>query len=118
MKTPPRVSFHGIPVAADIEALCHEEIAKLERYHERITSCRVVLEEATHRHHKANPLAVHVHLGLPGHDIDVRHEPALGQGAEEPAVTVRAAFAAARRRLQDFAQRRQERTRHPEQPQA
>ncbi len=118
MKIQPRVSFHGLPRSDEVEELCHEEIGKLERYHDRITSCRVVIGEPHHRHHKGNLFSVHIRLGLPGGEVDVNREPPAHHAHEDIHVALRDAFDAVRRRLQDFVRCQEGRTKqHDGRPQ-
>ncbi len=114
MKVPPRVSFHGVPVSDELEALVLEEVAKLERYHERITTCQVVVDQPHHRHAQGNLFSVHIRLGLPGGEIEVHREPPQHRAHEDFRVALRDAFDAARRRLQDFVRRQRGQTKHRE----
>ena len=101
MQIPVQVSFHDLPVDDHIEAECRREAQKLERYFDRITSCRVVIAKP-HRHHKkGNQLDVRIDLTLPGAEIVINREPAPNHSEEEWQVTVREAFDRARRRLED-----------------
>ena len=108
------MSFHGTPVTAEVEALCHKEIEKLERYHDRITSCRVVVGEPHHHHHKGNFYSIRIHLGVPGGEVDVSSESSQSAAHADVRVALRDAFDAARRRLQDFVRRQEGRTKHHE----
>jgi ribosome-associated translation inhibitor RaiA len=114
VKVPPQVSFHGIPVSAEIEALCNKEIERLERFHDRITSCRVVVGEPHHHHQKGNLYSIRIRLGVPGGEVDVNSEPTEATAHADVRVAVRDAFDAARRRLQDFVRRQEGRTKHHE----
>jgi cold shock CspA family protein/ribosome-associated translation inhibitor RaiA len=90
-----------------IEERIRKEAEKLERYHDRITACRVVVEAPHRRHGKGNLFNVRIELTVPGRPpIVVSRSPADHQAHEEPYVALRDAFDAARRRLQDIARRR------------
>jgi ribosome-associated translation inhibitor RaiA len=114
MQILPQVSFDGIPPSDALEARCREEIDKLQRYHERITSCRVVIGLPHRRHHKGNPFSIRIHVGVPGGEIEVSREPAEQRSHEDPVIAVRDAFDAARRRLQDFVRRQDGRVKRHE----
>ena len=107
-------------VSPAAESRIRLEAARLERYCDRITGCRVVVE-APHRHpERGNGFHVSIDLRVPGSEIVVAHGPSLhsalsrGGAAEtkkqlEPHpdhndiyVSIRDAFAAARRRLEDY----------------
>ena len=114
LKVPPQVSFHGVPISEEIEALCNKEIEKLERYHDRITTCRVVIAEPHHHHHKGNLYSIRIQIGLPGGEVDVSTDPAQSHAHADIRVALRDAFDSARRRLQDFVRRQEGRTKHHE----
>ncbi len=106
-----------------VSARVHEEVAKLEEFFPRITSCRVIVE-APHRQHKSGePFHLRIDLAVPGREIVVSHEPsqraalsrddavAVAKHSElqpehkDVYVAIRDAFASARRQLQDYAAR-------------
>lgn len=89
-------------------ALARVEILKaadtLERFHGRITSCRVAVSNPEARHRQGGILDVHVRLRVPGHsDIEVTKRVDGRPAGEHLAVALRNAFAQARRQLQDVA---------------
>lgn len=109
--------------SAAVTARIEAEAAKLHEFFPRITSCRVVAE-APHRHHQRGELFhVRINLGVPGTELVVSHEPtpraALSHDEQAAVrkhieihpehkdvyVSVRDAFASARRQLQDYVQR-------------
>jgi ribosomal subunit interface protein len=87
-----------------VEERIRERAARLERFHDRITSCNVFVE-VPHRHHQKGQLyEVHIHVRVPGDEIVVRRDGAHGH--EDVYVAVRDAFAAMERQLEDFVRRR------------
>ena len=121
MQQEPHITFRHMEVSPAVEARILDEIAALERYFERITSCRVVVE-APHKHHqRGRGFHININLHVPGREIVVNHEPSLhgtlakGEEAEvekhletqpdhkDIFVSIRDAFAAARRQLEDYA---------------
>jgi len=108
MQTPLQISFEGIPHSSAIEARIREEVDTLEQFYDRITSARVVVARPQHRHHKGDIYEVRIHLTVPGAaDIAVSREPAATGAHEDAYVTIRDAFKAARRQLQDQARERE-----------
>jgi len=101
-----------------------EEAAKLERFYDRITSCRVVVERPQ-RAPSSKLYHVRIDLGLPNGELVVKHTPSLhaslqdagiGKSREEaeavlvhknPERAIREAFHEMTRRLQDY-KRKQE----------
>lgn len=108
MQTPLQISFEGLPHSAAIEARIREEAGKLERFYERITSIRIVVARPQHRHHKGDVYLIRIHLTVPGAAaIAISREPAVTGEHEDVYVTIRDAFKAARRQLQDQARVRE-----------
>jgi ribosomal subunit interface protein len=100
MQTPLQVSLHGIAHSDALYESIREKAEKLERYYDRITSCRVVLELAGRHKRKGRQLTVRIDLKVPGEEIVVSHE-----HDEDLRVALHDAFDAARRRLEDHARR-------------
>jgi ribosome-associated translation inhibitor RaiA len=110
-------------------ARLQEEADKLEKYFDRITSCRVMVE-APHRHRRrGDSFHIRIELGVPGKELIVAHEPTvkhepedqrhkhLEVGAPHQAVyvAIRDAFKAMQRQLQDYVHclRHEVKTHHP-----
>ena len=107
MQVPLQIAFEGVQHSDAIEARIREEAKKLEQFHERITSARVVVARPQHRHHKGDIYQIRIHLVVPGAaDIAVSREPAATGAHEDVYVTIRDAFSAARRQLQDLRRKR------------
>jgi cold shock CspA family protein/ribosome-associated translation inhibitor RaiA len=107
MQVPLQISFEGIQHSDAIEARIREEAAKLEQFFDRIISGRVVVARPQHRHHKGDIYLIKVHLVVPdAADIVVSREPAATGAHEDVYVTIRDAFRAARRQLQDVVRKR------------
>ena len=108
MQTPLQLSFEHIGHSDAIEARIREEAAKLEQFYDRITSMRVVVARPQHRHHKGDIYQIRIHMTVPGAaDLAISREPAATGAHEDVYVTIRDAFKAARRQLQDLARKRQ-----------
>jgi ribosome-associated translation inhibitor RaiA len=118
---PAQITFRHMSPSPAAEFRIQEEAADLDRFFSCITSCHVVVE-APHRHHQhGRGFHVNIVIGVPGSKIVVSHHPSqhstLVQGdvdhcekhlETEPDhkdlyVCIRDAFAAARRRLEDYA---------------
>jgi cold shock CspA family protein len=106
-----------------LEELVRQQSAKLERYFDAITSCRVIVEmRGRHRH--GNLYHVRIDLGVPDGELVVKHEPSIYASLQEgeaakavksgevgrlhrhPRRAILDAFAEMRRRLQDYARTR------------
>ena len=119
MTIPLQVAFEGGLEASDaLNALIAHEAAKLERFHDRITSCRVAVIGRSHRHRQGGLYAVRLQITGPGDaDVVIDRNPPLDHAHEDVTVAIRDAFNAARRRLQDRHRRLEGQTKiHEAQP--
>jgi ribosomal subunit interface protein len=98
MQIPLQISLHGITRSNALYNAIREKADKLERYYDRIMSCRVVLEQPARHQRKGKQYAVRIDLKVPGGEIAVTHE-----HDEDLQIALREAFNAARRRLEDYA---------------
>ena len=98
MDTPLQISFHGVQHSDALYNVIREKAQGLERYYDRITRCRVVLELAARHQHQGKEFVARIELKVPGSEIAVTH-----QHDTDPLVAVHEAFDAARRRLEDYA---------------
>lgn len=101
MQIPLQIAFDGIQHSEALRAAVQDKVAKLERFHDRIMSCRVVLAAEGRHHHKGRQYRVRIDLKIPGGEFAVTRE-----HDEDVHVALRDAFAAARRRLEDDARSR------------
>lgn len=104
MQVPLQVVFEHVAHSDAIEAAVRKEAQKLERFFDRIISARVVVDRPQHRHQKGDTYNIRIHIALPaGKHIDVTREPSADGRHEDAYVTIRDAFDAAARQLQDQA---------------
>jgi ribosome-associated translation inhibitor RaiA len=88
-----------------LEQFVRRWAVKLERIYDRIERGEVVIERPHQHQHQGQRVHVRVTLSVPGPDIVVSHEHALGGAHEDAYVAVRDAFRAARRQLVEHVQR-------------
>lgn len=101
MQTEPQITFRGMEPSAAIEHTIRERIGRLENFHDRITSCRVVVE-APHRHgQKGQIYRIAIDIDVPGRAVVVTREPGQNHAHEDIHVAIRDAFSAAERQLED-----------------
>lgn len=101
--------MHGIEHSDALYNAIREKAEKLERYYDRIMSCRVVLELAGRHKRHGKQFSVRVDLKVPGGELAVTRE-----HDEDVQVAIRDAFDAARRQLEDYARgQRGDVKRHP-----
>jgi cold shock CspA family protein len=108
MQSQLQVTFKDVAHSDVIEARVRSEAEKLEEFYDRITSMRVVIARPQHRHHKGDIYHIRIHITVPeAADIAISREPAATGAHEDVYVTIRDAFMAARRQLQDLVRQRQ-----------
>jgi cold shock CspA family protein/ribosome-associated translation inhibitor RaiA len=101
-----QITFRGMEPSPAVEARIREHAERLLRFHDRITSCRVVIQAPHRRHHKGRLYEVRVDLKLPGREIAVTRDPSEHHAHEDVYVAIRDAFDAVARRLEDAARER------------
>jgi ribosome-associated translation inhibitor RaiA len=91
-----------------VEARVREYVERLERFHERITGCQVIVEApAAHRHNGAQ-FNVKIALSLPGAEINVHSERMDDTAHADVYLALHDAFDIAKRCLQDHAREQRE----------
>lgn len=108
MDTPLQVAFKDMETSAFLEGHIRERVAKLERFHPRIVSCRVVVEVPRRAPGSGkNPLALTIEIEIPGKKLVAKAEDEMreSKGGDRTAVFNRA-FDAMQRQLEDNAQQK------------
>jgi len=100
-----QITFRNLDHSPTVEAKIRERVEELEQFYDRITSCRVVIEEPTRRQRKGNLFHIRVDLSVPGKEIVVKRDPPEHQAHEDIYVAVRDCFDAVRRQLEDHVRR-------------
>jgi cold shock CspA family protein len=113
MQLPVQVTYRGMESSAAIEDAVRDRAAKLEQFHPRIMSCRVVIEQPARHKRQGKEFVVHVDLKLPGGEIAVNRD-----HDADVFVALRDAFDAARRKLEDFAREQRGDVKHHDLTQA
>ena len=102
MQVPLQIAFEHLDHSDALEVVVRKEAKRLERFHDRITSMRVVLARPQHRRHEGDTYSVRIHIAAPGgRHIDISRDPSATGRHEDMHVTIRDAFDAAGRQLQD-----------------
>ena len=101
MQIPVEITLRDIPHSDAVETRIREKIEKLERFHERVMSCRVTVESPQHRKHQGKLYSVHIDMKVPGGGELVVNR----MQNEDIYVAIRDAFNAAARQLEDHVRR-------------
>lgn len=103
MQIPLQITFEGgLSSSEALQRRIEHEAAKLERLSDRITSCRVAVIGRPGKRRHGDLYAVRLQITTPSEgEVVVDRNPPADHTHEDAFVTVRDAFAAARRRLLD-----------------
>jgi cold shock CspA family protein len=130
IKIPLQITFKNMAPSEVIESHVRDAAQKLDTFCEEIMGCRVMVETPHRHHHKGKQYHVRVDLTVPGGEIVIKRAPKLvtdrplrshkapedvePEGSRELSkyaahddirLSIRDAFDAARRKLQDYARR-------------
>lgn len=109
MQSKTQIHWHGLDRSEAQEALILEKVAALDRLDSTLIVAKVTVE-LPHRHQAhGKQFHVKVQLDYPGHEIVVSHDPSPRkpvQAHEDLPVAIRDAFAAAKRQVNDWVQKR------------
>ena len=99
---PLQITFRHLDHSPALESRIRVQVGRLEKFHARITHCRVIVASPpAHRRHGAL-YDFHIEIGLPDEVIAVRHARSAAPAHQDPFVALRDAFRAARRKLEDY----------------
>jgi len=96
MQLPLQITLRNIAPSDALDAAIREKTAKLEQFHSKIVSCRVVVEQADRHKHQGRQFVVHIDVKVPGREIAVNRD-----HDEDVYVALRDAFNTARRQLEE-----------------
>jgi cold shock CspA family protein len=118
MQTPPELIFHDVDRSPWVETYILERVARLDKFAEGITSCRVSLAQDQGSHHKGNRYSVLVEVRMPpNQDLAARKAKVIRDMHAQLPALINLAFGAIERQLKKAAAlRRNEDKRHDGQP--
>jgi cold shock CspA family protein len=99
MQIPAQITEHGGRLSAEDRQLIERHAAKLEKYYDRISACRVVVTVPAHlAHGEPGAYQLRIDLTVPQGELAITRQakPSLTEAVQD-------AFGAAARRLQDYA---------------
>ncbi|MCW5619957.1 MAG: ribosome-associated translation inhibitor RaiA [Burkholderiales bacterium] len=97
MQVPVQITIRDMQRSEALERHIRERAAKLEEFHDRITSCRVTVEQMAQHQHQGRPFRVSVDLRVPGKEIVANRD-----HHEDVYVALRDAFDAVKRQLEEL----------------
>jgi len=96
MRIPLQITVLNLPHSAALETRARKMAEKLERFHARIVSCRIGIEELRRHRSRGRLFHVRVDLRIPGKEIVSNH-----RHDKDPYLALRDAFDSLRRQLED-----------------
>ena len=107
MQSPLEISWHHVDKSEALESRIREHVDKLDRFYDGIISCRVTVEQSHGRHTQGNLYNLGIELKVPDKTIVVKRDPSQHQAHEDVYVSLRDAFHAVKRQLEDYSRKRQ-----------
>jgi len=98
MQIPLQITLRNVAKSEAVESVIRRKAAKLDRYHRRIVSCRVVVEIPSRHRHQGKEFVVRLDIKVPGSEIVITHD-----HHEDLYAALHEAFHAAQRRLEGHA---------------
>ena len=117
MQLPLQITFRDMEPSEAVEANIRERAERLERFYDHIMSCRVMVESPHGHHHKGRLFDIRIDVTVPDGELVVNHgHHHKDHSHEDVYVAIRDAFAALRRQLEDYVQKRRGKTKTHEAP--
>jgi ribosomal subunit interface protein len=102
----PQIIWQNLSPSETIEANIRQHIAKLEKFSDRLSDCRVVIAVPHRHHHQGNIYHVQINLTVPGDELVVNRQPPAQQTHEDLNLAIRDAFESAERQLKEYGRQR------------
>ena len=106
MQIPLQISFENTEPSEAVRTAIECEVARLEKYRNHITGCRVAVVAPSTKHRHGAVYRINIRVTVPPHEnIVVSHQPSDDQSHVHVEVAIKDAFAAARRQIEVLDQR-------------
>jgi cold shock CspA family protein/ribosome-associated translation inhibitor RaiA len=117
MDVPLELSFHHAQKTDELEELIRKRVARLEKFHQRLISCRIAVEQPQTHQRSGNPYRVRIEVRVPpGHDLVVDAQPKKNAMHDPPERVLLNAFKAMERQLKALASRQSMEVKHHDVP--
>jgi cold shock CspA family protein/ribosome-associated translation inhibitor RaiA len=101
MQEPLQIAFHNMESSDMIEQLVRDRVARLEKFTDKIISCRIVIK-APHKQRTGANLGISIDIGLPGKDVHVNNEGRIHETRADAHRVIREAFDVAERQVEEY----------------
>ena len=106
MNVQPEITYRSVEKTDALDELVNSKIAKLERFCDHISSCRVAIEKAHDHPSSGSPYRVRLDITVPpSHELAVDRSPDSGTQYEPVDAVIRHAFDAMERQLNELIER-------------
>ena len=109
MEIPLQITARNFKMTDAIESEIRQKAGKLDRFYDRITRCRVVVESPHCHKNKGRLHDLHIYLTVPGTELVVKREQ-----REDLYVAIRDTFNAACRKMDDYKRKQRGDVKHHE----
>lgn len=99
MQVPPEIAFRNIQPSDELKSRILEGIASLEEVYDRITSCRVMVEESNPGRRAGKLNHVRIDIIVPRGELVINRNPPAHPGSHDLPLAIGEAFDKARRQL-------------------
>lgn len=96
-----QISFRGMSSSPAMEQDIREHFDRLERLAPATTQGRAVVERPQAQHHRNAPVTIRLEIHVPGETLVASHTGDADPAHQDPRVTIRHAFEALKRQVQD-----------------
>jgi ribosomal subunit interface protein len=114
VKIPPEITYRNVEKTEAIDSLVRSKIEKLERFCDRINSCRIAIEKVHEHPKKGSPYRVRLDITVPpSQEIAVVRNPGEGTQYDPLDAVIRSAFEVATRQLKELEDKQRTRLKTP-----
>lgn len=103
MQIPLQITFRNLDRSPALEAEVRGHAERLDKFYDRIMSCRIVIEKRHKHHRRGNQFHISVDVTVPGSELVASREPDENHAYSDVHVAIRDAFDSMRRQLEDYA---------------
>ncbi len=99
---PLKIDYKNYEDHPDLTPLIQEQVDKLGKYFDRITSCHVVVSKPHNRRQSGSNFHIHIDLHIPGNVVAITREPERDSRHDDVGLAIRDAFKAAKKSMQSY----------------
>jgi ribosome-associated translation inhibitor RaiA len=115
MQTPLQLTFRSMEHSEALAVHLRKRAARLDELFDGVISCHVVIERAGHHHQHGDRYRFSINVSLPGHELNVTHDPPEDRAERTTLAAADRAFDEAERQLEHWVTR-QRSERHQARP--